>query len=274
MHSHWSLVAFTLLFQASVGSIWCLLAAHFMINTANTGLPVISHLTAALALSFAGMAAALAHLSNPRAGLFAIANLRHSWLSREIFFVHVHAGALALLIITTPIRPKEFDVFVLSGASLAGAILLYSMSRVYQLKTVPSWNHSGTLLSFVGSALVLGGSQFALVQTICAMTSSTGHDAVTADIYVQAAIIAAVSGSLIKMTLGLYQRFKKKRRPAKSSHWPVFHGSGVILCVIFLLLAKAALVELIALSLAAIILVGGEISHRIAFYHSYDRVGL
>ena len=96
------------------------------------------------------MFVALTHLGSPWIAYKAIANLRNSWLSREIltanFFIGTAVAFTAmqgLEIGSTGMRAAVAWLTVLAGASL-----LYSMSQVYMLRTVPIWNTIYTPLSF------------------------------------------------------------------------------------------------------------------------------
>jgi anaerobic dimethyl sulfoxide reductase subunit C (anchor subunit) len=158
-----SLVTFTLLTQASVGTTWVLLAVRWWAGRTgesaaaadDTAWPVA---VAALVAALLGLAASFFHLGRPRNAWRALANVRSSWLSREILFAAAFTGALAagVLLRLRP-GPASFAAGVADGfAAAIGLGLLQAMSRTYRLRTVPSWNEVSTPLAFLGTALALG----------------------------------------------------------------------------------------------------------------------
>jgi DMSO reductase anchor subunit len=200
MPNHWSLVMFTLMVQSAVGSVWCVQAALFW----DGGLAELLHLKfqilAALCLVLTGLAAAMSHLGNPGGSLHAVKNFKSSWLSREIFSVNVFAGFLAVMAVLAQIRPGVLNVWVLLGGSLAGGTVLYAMTRVYRLRTVPAWNHAGTALTFLGSALLLGGLVCTLVMKILTLLTVVGHDAMGQNEYRSVVLIVVLAGLAAAMS--------------------------------------------------------------------------
>lgn len=274
MPSHWSLVIFTLMVQSAVGSVWCVQAALFW----NGGLAELLHLKfqiiAALCLVLAGLAAAMSHLGNPGGSLHAVKNFKSSWLSREIFSVNVFAGFLAVMAVLAQIRPGALNVWVLLVGSLAGGTVLYAMTRVYRLRTVPAWNHAGTALTFLGSALLLGGLVCTLVLKLLTLLTVVGHDAMGHNEYRSVALIAVLAGFILKMlAAGLKPSGAKAAGPFKALQ-PVMQGAGVALWLVYTLAGVNPVFQSLLLFSAAGCLVSGEIIHRSQFYSSYQRVGL
>jgi anaerobic dimethyl sulfoxide reductase subunit C (anchor subunit) len=111
----------------------------------------------ALALSGLGLCAALAHLTRPRLAPHALRNLKASWLSREVLLVQTFAGTVVMVILLAFMKASSGLVILEAAACLLGGAVLFTMTRVYLLKTVPVWNSPATLLEFAGSALLLGG---------------------------------------------------------------------------------------------------------------------
>ncbi len=147
MRDHWSLVLFTLLIQTAVGGVWCLQVASFR-GIRLLDLPHLSfQLYLILFLSIMGLGGAFLHLGKPFNSYHAIKNIKKSWLSREILTVSTFSGALILLIGLNQVRPGLINAWILLIVSLIGGMALFAMTRVYRLRTVPSWNHAGTVLS-------------------------------------------------------------------------------------------------------------------------------
>ena len=274
MRNHWSLVLFTLLVQSAVGSVWCAQAALFW-SGGTIGQPHLKYqIPVALGLVLAGLAGAMAHLGKPGDSLHAVKNFKSSWLSREIVTVNVFAGFLAGVAVLAHVRPGALNGWVLLAGSLAGATALYAMTRVYRLRTVPSWNHAGTPLNFLGSALLLGGLQCALVLRISTLLQVVGQDALGQAEYLNIAFMAALVGFVLKMlAAGVSPSGAAALGPFKTPQ-PVMQGCGIALWMVYILSGGSPVFQALLLSLPALSLVAGDIIHRIRFYDSYQRVGL
>ncbi|MHB1097444.1 MAG: DMSO/selenate family reductase complex B subunit [Gemmatimonadaceae bacterium] len=138
--SEHSLVAFTLLAQLAVGATWFRSVREPFNGRALAVVTII--MLAALLASFV-------HLGQPRHAWRAVANLRTSWLSREVLSAALFMGAL-LRVLTTGGRGLWL-------ANTAGLALIISMAQVYRLRTVPEWNSRATTVSFFTTTLLLGG---------------------------------------------------------------------------------------------------------------------
>jgi DMSO reductase anchor subunit len=185
--------------QCAVGSVWCLHAALLWDAGPAVLLILKSQLLAALCLILTGLAVAMAHLGKPGDSLHAVNNFKKSWLSREIISVNVFAALLAVMAALAHIRPGALNGWLLLVGSLSGGTVLYAMTRVYRLRTVPSWNHAGTPLTFLGSALLLGGLLCTLVLKILTLLQVVGHDAIGQIEYRNVALIAVLVGFILKM---------------------------------------------------------------------------
>jgi len=105
-----------------------------------------------------GVLASLLHLGRPLRAYRALANLRSSWLSREILLVCLFGAGLAAfgwLFATQPaFTGTLWGIFGL--AVLAGLALISCMARVYQLDSMPTWKSWMTPASFYLTAGLLG----------------------------------------------------------------------------------------------------------------------
>jgi DMSO reductase anchor subunit len=163
MLKEWPLVAFTILAQAAAGAILILsYISLFLAEPGWGGTPAarlaLAVMDMALVLLGAGAALSFFHLRFPFRARRALSNLRTSWLSREILSLLVLLGLVAtadILVRTGHTAGLLFKI-VMGGSALAAVLLLLSMSRIYMLKTVPSWNRGYTGLSFFLSAAILG----------------------------------------------------------------------------------------------------------------------
>lgn len=125
-----------------------------------------------------GLAASTLHLGSP---LRAINSLRHvgeSWLSNEI------AAGLAFLVLGAAfavaqwrrwLTPRLRQVLAVLAAA-AGLFLVYCISRVYSLRTVPAWDTEHTAMRFFATAFLLGG--FAVAATLVLASALRHRDGV------------------------------------------------------------------------------------------------
>ena len=137
--SEHSLVAFTLLAQLAVGATWFLSVREPFDGRA---LAVIT------VLMLIALLASFVHLGQPRRAWRALANLRTSWLSREVLSAALFVGSLIGVLAT-----GGSGIWL---ASATGLTLIISMARVYALRTVPEWNHRATTASFFVTTMLLG----------------------------------------------------------------------------------------------------------------------
>lgn len=157
-----SLVAFTLLSQAAVGTGWTFLVVQLWTSRALGRVAVDGGDAVVLVVAFlaaaAGLAAAFLHLGRPSNAWRALGNLRSSWLSREILFASAFTGALgASVLLSLRTGSSESWLGFAEGlAAVFGLALLGSMAKTYRLRTVPAWDRWTTNAAFLASALGLG----------------------------------------------------------------------------------------------------------------------
>jgi anaerobic dimethyl sulfoxide reductase subunit B (iron-sulfur subunit) len=146
----WSLVVFTLLSQTAAGlvlftaglRVWLAGAAD-----ASRHEPILLPLAAGLLLL--ALFVSSLHLGRPDRAVRALANLRSSWLSREILL-----AMMLLVVIVLAWRPGWAAAQWLSAP--VAAAFLAGMAGVYLQRTVPVWNTWRTPLAFFTTAIVLG----------------------------------------------------------------------------------------------------------------------
>ena len=149
------LVAFTLLAQAAVGAFVTLAALDIWEGGA-TGSP--GAFLAVGTVMGAALLISLLHLGTPAAAWRSLANLRSSWLSREILcaLLFTVTSTLSAGLRATHAGPASFGDAAVVVAALAGIALLYAMSRVYRVRTIPAWDTPLTTVSFFATALLIG----------------------------------------------------------------------------------------------------------------------
>jgi anaerobic dimethyl sulfoxide reductase subunit C (anchor subunit) len=154
-----SLLIFTLLMQASVGT--CIGMQILGMTTSSSILPASALFSIGWAVCFilaaTGLMAAFFHLKVPLHAWRALANLKTSWLSREIFFASIYTASL-LIIATFQFFPATESLVVLVKwiVVFAGLAMIFCMGSAYRLKTVKFWDSPQTILTFYASAVVLG----------------------------------------------------------------------------------------------------------------------
>jgi DMSO reductase anchor subunit len=152
------LVAFTLLAQ---------MAAGIAILSFLSGPLPLSVLVTLGGLIGAGGLVAFFHLGTPLNAWRAVLHLKKSWLSREILVFGLF-GMSWLLALFLPGMGK----FPLA---LCGVGLVYSMAQVYRLRSIQAWDTHRLLLSFIISAVLLGGLGLAALRIFTNDTTQTSY---------------------------------------------------------------------------------------------------
>jgi DMSO reductase anchor subunit len=164
MHSsEWSLLFFTLIGQFSAGVATVLLLYSLLFRNQPNAY-ALAFIRKALLISTITILVALVisfiHLSAPLSSVFALSNLKGSWLSREILMVSVYAAAVFA---TTAywLWLKEKGIYIrplLLLSSALGLGMVYTMGKLYMIPTVPVWNTPATLIAFYSNTIILGFS--------------------------------------------------------------------------------------------------------------------
>lgn len=151
-----SLVAFTILAQMAVGAFW-IAGASGLWDSFQDGADLALLITP-LSMGL-GLLASFFHLGAPLRAWRALANLRSSWLSREILCATLFLAASGLFTGLCYWEPGSAAVRVATAwvTTLLGLALLYSMTNAYRLRTIPAWDTPATAISFFSTALLLGG---------------------------------------------------------------------------------------------------------------------
>lgn len=194
------LVAFTLLIQLAVGA-FVAASALDLLTTARSGqnwAEARGHaaFVAIAASALAGLVVSFLHLGTPRHAWRALVNLRRSWLSREILFAAGFTALTALFAALRTVRaaPPSSRSAVAAAAALCGVALVYSMTRVYRLRTMPAWDTPLTTLAFFSATGLLGS-----LAAGAAVALWAGGSAAAADVSVLAGI--AAGGFVIEIGL-------------------------------------------------------------------------
>jgi anaerobic dimethyl sulfoxide reductase subunit C len=158
----WPLTVFTLITQVVLGAfavLWVtdLLARQHAQRSEQEYLTRIAVWVLG-PLMAVGFAASTLHLGQPIHAYRALANVATSWLSREILFL---GGFFAMGAVYAALWWRRRDQFVLRAVwgavtGVVGALGLASMTMLYMVPAMPTWNRLTTPLAFVGTALILG----------------------------------------------------------------------------------------------------------------------
>lgn len=167
-----SLVAFTLLSQSAVG-VFLVLALLYWRAVLEIGFNDADQLTSAGlilsgALILASLVSSITHLGSPLIAWRALSNLGASWLSREVLFALLFSffGGLFTVLQYRGGIPWEVRSFLAILAGVVGLALVYSMGRLYQLRSVPAWNTWLTQASFFTSTFLLGSLSLGVLLSI------------------------------------------------------------------------------------------------------------
>ena len=168
------LILFTLLSQLAVGMFVLLGVAYGLLARQVTSADQVARLALlpVTPLAIVGMLASFLHLGTPRNAWRALANIRSSWLSREILFAGLFSGLSGLYSLL-----QWFgwgSVALRDGlallTSLSGLALVYSMARVYMLRSVLIWQSWLTAASFFATTFLLGWLALVTIYTAGALS--------------------------------------------------------------------------------------------------------
>lgn len=162
LNFEWPLIFFTLLLQTAVGSITIFFSLIYIGKFKKRNELNLAHKLKFLylvgALTLVSILFSFLHLGSPLKSIFALNNIGASWLSREI---------LSLLLFTVAVGVYYYMVRFRQSMESAQNIFIYltlifgwaavfSMSQIYMLENIPSWNNIFTPASFLLTTLIMG----------------------------------------------------------------------------------------------------------------------
>ena len=157
-----SLVLFTVIMQMAVGAFVVLGGVHFFATRRNgiVEADILSDraLVAIGPLAVFALVVTLLHLGNPLNAPRAITNFGTSWLSREIVLALVFSvgGAVFAFMQWRKLGSAGLRNGLALVVAAVGLVLVYAMSQVYVLASVPAWNSLNTPISFFVTTFLLG----------------------------------------------------------------------------------------------------------------------
>lgn len=289
--NEWPLVFFTILSQISLGILFSAFVLSLFLKDAEApALADLKKILIIVALSFTGIALIISymHLASPQHSVYAISNIRSSWLSREIllaimlfFSMMVSFTALKYNI---PHR-NMYDYFFLASL-IIGVIMVWLMANVYMIPTVPLWNSPATPVAFFNTSLMLGSSVLLSIITLMIYRSAT---------FPEIRLMHSVLFYMVAAAVFIFLFNKLFFQPDVTSipggfaapyvsGW-IKTGQNILIIAGFTLLTywyltqafavignKTLAVALVYISLVLLLL--AEIAGRYVFYASYYRIGV
>lgn len=172
----WPLMVFTVLAQSAIGAFW-ICAFAVILNVAKdqqSTLKLERVMVLITVLVSIGFLFSALHLGSPFKAINAFYRIGQSPLSNEGFFgvLFIACSGLAWLFALMDKNLVLRKVLLLIGLILS-ALLIWSMSMLYSMPTVPAWNYWTTPASFIVT-MVIGGAAFAsLIFKIAGISMAT-----------------------------------------------------------------------------------------------------
>jgi DMSO reductase anchor subunit len=158
------------------------------------------------------MLASLAHLGTKKNAWRVFTNLRHSSISKEVFYTGLFG--ISILFGVVQILFLKQDLFLITAfASIAGLALVYNMAQVYRLRAAPGWNTWRTNAGFLVSALLLG---------LAAMTPILYYESISTGIQIRPG--GQITVCVIILALLIMQLLLMRKRPGQSPAYELRMG--------------------------------------------------
>lgn len=283
-NAEWSLVFFTLFSQFSLGLLLSSMVYRFFLSGTQPGLRT-KLMSSSLFLSFLLMAVALVisflHLASPLSSVYALSNLAHSWLSREIMMASLYAFLLFMLLLSHRFLTHNKTNLLMIAAGIAGIYLIYSMARLYMLPTVPPWNSLATLWAFYISAFVAGPSLFLALYhdsnqpQIVEQTNKAVKRIFSGIVFISIAakvLLTFLANENAIENINIAFITEQPLQAALISHWLLVSVATIALILNLSIKKGHNTAKLYYLAFFSLVL--AEIIYRIIFYASYFRIGL
>ncbi len=287
MHNNeWSLIFFTLISQLSVGILLLFSFLHFVYPNTEGSFSVWWKSPEILILFLLGIAGIISflHLGKPMNAPNSINNFAGSWISKEILslgFLLISVVALFVVrwIFISPIWMLNTILII---SLIAGIVFIYSMSRIYTIETVPSWDTWYTPISFFFSVIL-----FAIISPIFMNVQGIG---MWSNVFqMKSLILILLVFLLIQIGANAFHHYKLSSFDSvgienisftKGMYFALFIARTIILFLLalFLVFIYINSTRLDFNSLLGVLLLLALISQefigRMMFYQSYFRIGV
>ncbi len=160
--NEWALIIYTVVMQMAVGSFVILGGVQYFAvrrNGAEEAGKLTDHALLAIGpVVVFGIIVTLFHLGNPLNAPRTIANFGSSWLSREIVFSVLFSlgGAVFAFMQWRKLSTSTTRNIVALITAAVGIVLVFSMSMIYRVSTVPAWDSLATQATFFITTFLLG----------------------------------------------------------------------------------------------------------------------
>jgi anaerobic dimethyl sulfoxide reductase subunit C (anchor subunit) len=284
--TEWPLVVFTLLVQTAAGLV--VLAEIAALAGGAAARDLLKYCEACcLGLGVVGLAVSFAHLGAPLHSPYALLNIAHSWLSREIAVTSLFLAVLVVLVAARFGRPALAGPLAALAAVL-GVATVFVMSRVYTIVTVPAWDSPATVVNFAGTALLLGALAAGALLSFRWATAEAAAPAGCVLRLILAFAAVGLLAKLVELPLSLAAGMAANARGTSAAAVMLSDGLELSVLRLVLLLAAAALFVHLALRamrgrIAALPVLGvaafamafaGEMIGRFAFFGMHVLIGL
>jgi DMSO reductase anchor subunit len=247
-------------------------------------LPLFVFSLASTVLSGGALLGSLLHLGQPKRAWRALMNWRTSPLSREIWMAGGFFGLAMLsvgvgLVGVETLRPGLVMAWT-AAVALFGLAAVASMAGVYRLRTVPAWSQQRPTLVFLQTTLALGGLGTAALLALVNWLTFTWpgwvgpawQAAAMAGIFGVAAILAweALRRGEQDSFAGLHHLPSARKAQARIQPRIIrLHGVALLATVLGITVSSRAMPAwaTIALGLAWLLALFGELQRRAAFYY-------
>jgi DMSO reductase anchor subunit len=283
--SEWSLVLFTTLSQLAVGAfvLWGLavgfLPSPNLLSTEPFSKALLSSVLISLLL---GALSAASHLGRPIGAVFSLSNWRSSWLSREALLAAVFGLAV---LVALCLRLIGYDIswtdrLVIFVGCFSGLSLVFGISRLYRLRTVPAWDNSGTTAAFFTTTLLTGTvaimiTWLLLVERDAAFANQSLKNRVMGMSNLLIFLLVVIQAVIFGFQMIYLNHLGGAAAESVRILWRKFRG--VLFCRWLIAVAGVSLLILGELDflvlLAYFLLLASEITGRFLFYAFYQRVG-
>ncbi len=301
----WALIAFTILVQMSIGSLWVLLLAH-LFAARKYSVEAADRLSdralyALIPVIALGFLASLLHLGNPFSAYRAVTNLGTSWLSREILFGVIFAILATVYAFMQWRKIGSVGLRNIIGwlAAIDGLVMVYCMSNVYMLASQPAWNTWATPISFYAATFLLGalamGAAFVANYTYlqrkepgcadeqCTLMRETLRWVALAAVILLGVELVVLPIYLVALASGSATGLASVKLMAGSFGWMLalrvllaFLGAGVFGLFLYQNAMSAGKEKMVGSMayLAFIVVLAAEVLGRVLFYVSHVRIGI
>lgn len=292
--SEWSLIIFTLLIQLAVGWVitFSVLQIKYFDLQSSVGKGIVSKLTLILIpIILVALFSSFLHLGSPIKAIYVFNNLTSSWLSLEILLVILFSVTVSFLIyaFNGSVSLFEHRNLICLLSSTIGLLLLFSMSKIYMIETVPAWNKLSTPILFTTSSLILG--LLFLLVVLSWLVSGKEVDITFASVrikYFKNIIMLVSMLLLLETVVFVVQNFIHGSNIAELESRRIILENNTLLFSLRILLNLVAIIGLLIiaqstsyqryylsiLTVSFFIISISEIIGRYLFYEMYSRLGV